>query len=634
MATAHEVLHKYWNYTSFKGPQEKIISAVLAHKNVMAILPTGGGKSMCYQIPALLQDGVCLVVSPLIALMNDQVNSLKEKGIKAIAITSILRQEEIITAFDNLKYGNFKFLYLSPEKLQSELIQQKIKSLNVNLIAIDETHCISEWGHDFRPAYLKIPIIKELHPNTPIIALTATATPRVQKDILKNLNIPNAQIFTQSLVRKNLALKAVNSDDIYYHIKNKVKSSILPSILYANSRKKVKEISDYLNKNNLKSSFYHGGLSNEEKQLSFSNWMEEKSLIMVATNAFGMGIDKDNVQNIIHIDLPNSLENYMQEAGRAGRNQKKAYSYIFATEHTIFNLKNRFSKGLVSVELTKRIYKDLNRYFQVSYGELSELFFEFNLANFCSHYGYSILQVYNAIKILEKEQIILIDENFNQTSTFKFTASPSEILKYSEKNNSELIKTILRSYGGIFEFNLKINETFLAKKIGSSLLSVKNELTKISHDGLATYSFKRNTSQIHFLVPREDDITINKVASNINKQNKIKSEKVNAVINYVRNKSVCRSRHLLAYFGQKNTKNCGICDVCSKANKKSRSYDHEQLSQNILTLLSSNDSLSSKEIISHFNLNSSDILSTLQLLLDSNKITITSQNKLEIISNE
>ena len=634
MATAHEVLHKYWNYTSFKGPQEIIINAVLAHKNVMAILPTGGGKSMCYQIPALLQDGVCLVVSPLIALMNDQVNSLKEKGIKAIAITSILRQEEIITAFDNLKYGNFKFLYLSPEKLQSELIQQKIKTLNVNLIAIDETHCISEWGHDFRPAYLKIPIIKELHPNTPIIALTATATPRVQKDILKNLNIPNAQIFTQSLVRENLALKLISSDDIYYHIKNIVKGSVLPSILYANSRKKVKEISDYLNKNNLKSSYYHGGLSNEEKQLSFSNWMEEKSLIMVATNAFGMGIDKDNVQNIIHIDLPNSLENYMQEAGRAGRNQKKAYSYIFATEHTIFNLKNRFSKGLVSVELTKRIYKDLNRYFQVSYGELSELFFEFNLADFCSHYGYGILQVYNAIKILEKDEILMLDENFNQQSTFKFTASPNEILEYSEKNNSELIKTILRSYGGIFEFNLKINETFLAKKIGSSLLSVINELTKISQDGLAMYSFKRNTSQIHFLVPREDDITINKIASNINTQNKIKSEKVNAVIKYVRNTSVCRSRYLLAYFGQKNTKNCEICDVCSKANIQTRSYDHEQLSQNILTLLSSKDSLSSKEIISHFNLNSSDVLSTLQLLLDSNKITITSQNKLEIISNE
>ena len=341
MATIHEVLHKYWNYTSFKGPQEEIISAVLSHKNVMALLPTGGGKSLCYQIPALIQDGVCLVVSPLIALMNDQVNSLKEKGIKAIAITSILRQEEVITAFDNLQYGNYKFLYLSPEKLQSELIQQKIKNLNINLIAIDEAHCISEWGHDFRPAYLKIPVIKELHPNTPIIGLTATATTRVLKDIIKNLNIPKTQLFKQSLVRKNLALNVINSDDYFYHIKKILNSSTLPSILYANSRKKVKEISDYLNKRNLKSTFYHGGLTNEEKQLSFSNWMQEKTLIMVATNAFGMGIDKENVQHIIHLDLPNSLENYMQEAGRAGRNENKAYSHIFVTDHTIFNLKNR-----------------------------------------------------------------------------------------------------------------------------------------------------------------------------------------------------------------------------------------------------------------------------------------------------
>lgn len=634
MATIHEVLHKYWNYTSFKGPQEEIINAVLAHKNLMAVLPTGGGKSLCYQIPALLQDGVCLVVSPLIALMNDQVNSLKEKGIKAIAITSILRQEEVITAFDNLQYGNFKFLYLSPEKLQSELIQQKIKTLNINLIAIDEAHCISEWGHDFRPAYLKIPVIKELHPNTPIIGLTATATSRVLKDIIKNLNIPKAQIFTQSLVRKNLALNVINSDDYFYHIKKILNSSTLPSILYANSRKKVKEISDYLNKNNLKSTFYHGGLTNEEKQLSFSNWMHEKTLIMVATNAFGMGIDKENVQHIIHLDLPNSLENYMQEAGRAGRNENKAYSHIFVTDHTIFNLKNRFSKGLVTVELTKKIYKDLNQYFQVAYGELSEHFFEFNLVDFCSHYSHSILQTFNTLKALEKNQILHVDDNFNKQSTLKFTVSPNEILQYSEKNNSDLIKTILRSYGGIFDFKVKINESSLAKKIDSTLLSVKNELIKISEDGLALYSFKKNTNQIHFLVPREDNITINKVASDIDKQNKIKSEKINAVIGYVSNKSICRSRHLLSYFGELNTKYCGICDICLKANKKSKHLDHKQLSLDILALLSSKNSLSSKEIISHFNLDSSDILATLQLLLDSNKINITSQNKLIIISNE
>jgi len=634
MATPYDVLHKYWNYSSFKGPQEEIIRTVLAHKHVMAVLPTGGGKSICYQVPALLQDGVCLVISPLIALMNDQVNALKEKGIKAIAITSILRQEEIITAFDNLQYGNFKFLYLSPEKLQSEFIQQKIKTLKINLIAIDEAHCISEWGHDFRPAYLKIPIIKELHPDTPIIGLTATATSRVLKDIIKNLNISNAQVFKQSLVRKNLALKVINSDDYFYHIKKILNSSILPSILYANSRKKVKEMSDYLNRNNFKSTFYHGGLSHEEKQLSFTNWMEEKSPIIVATNAFGMGIDKDNVHHIIHLDLPNSLENYMQEAGRAGRNENKAYSYIFATEHTIFNLKNRFSKGLVSVGLAKKIYQDLNRYFQVAYGELSEHFFEFNLADFCSHYGYKIIQAYNAIKVLEKEQVLHIDENLSQQSTFKFTALPNEILQYSEKNNSDLIKTILRSYGGIFEFNVKINETVLAKKIGTSFLSIKNELTKISEDGLAMYNFKNNASQIHFLVPREDDITINKIASNINKQNNIKSEKIKAVIDYVSNKSVCRSRYLLSYFGEENTKNCGICDVCIKDTKKSKSYDHEELSQKILRLLTSNNSLSSKEIISHFNLDSSVILATLKLLLDTNKITITSQNKLEIMSNE
>jgi len=629
-----DVLRKYWNYNSFKGPQEKIINAVLNQKNTIAVLPTGGGKSLCYQIPALLQDGVCLVISPLIALMNDQVNTLKTKGIKAIAITSILKQEDIITAFDNLQYGNYKFLYLSPEKLQSEFIQEKIKSLRINLIAIDEVHCISEWGHDFRPSYLKIPAIKEIHPDTPIIGLTATATPRVLKDIIKNLELPDAQIYRQSLFRKNLALKIIESDNYFYHIKQLIETSKFPSIIFASSRKKVKEVSEYLNKNKLKSNYYHGGLSNEEKQVSFSNWMEEKVLIMVATNAFGMGIDKDNVQHIIHMDLPSSLENYMQEAGRAGRNENKAYSHIFVTDHTILNLKNSFSKGLVSVALAKKIYKDLNRYFQIAYGELPDLFFEINLTEFCSHYGYNILQTYNALKIFEKERILDIDENFNKPSTLKFTALPHEILHYSENSNSDLIKTILRSYGGIFDNNVKINETVLAKKIGSSLLSIKNELNQIAKDGLAIYNFRKNISQIRFLVPREDDFAIHNIAANIKQRNNIKSEKINAVIAYANNNAICRSRYLLDYFGEENTTNCGICDICESKVKKSSSYNKEELLLNILNLLKIEKSLSTEEIITHFKMDSSIIIPSLQVLLDTNKIAITSQNKLEIFKNE
>ena len=634
MDSATDILHKLWNFNSFRGPQEQIINTVLNNKNTIAVLPTGGGKSLCYQIPALIKEGVCLVISPLIALMNDQVNSLREKGIKAVAITSALSQEDIINAFDNLLYGNYKFLYLSPEKLQSEIIQEKLKNLNINLIAIDEAHCISEWGHDFRPAYLKIPIIKEIHPDTPLIGLTATATSRVLNDIKNSLNIPDAKIFKQSLVRENLALKVINSDDYLYHIEQILNRTSLPSIIYTSSRKKTKEVSDYLNNKNFKSTFYHGGLSNLNKQLSFTNWMQEKAPVMVATNAFGMGIDKDNVQNIIHLDLPNSLENYMQEAGRAGRNENRAYSYIFATPHTIEKLKNQYFKGLVSVELAKKIYKDLNQYFQIGYGELSEHKYNFVLADFCSRYGYRLMQAYNTIKLFDREQILFIDDNFNKQSTFKFTASPNEILLYSERNRSQLIKTILRSYGGVFEFNVNINETVLAKKINASLLSIKNELTEIMEDGLAQYNYRKNTSQIQFLVPREDSITIHKIAAHINQQNKRKFEKINAVINYVKNETNCRSRFLLSYFDEKNTKNCGICDICISINKKAESHIQDDLLKNILNLLSSQKALTSKEIISHFEVDSSIILSSLQLLLDSNKITITSQNKLELVIND
>jgi ATP-dependent DNA helicase RecQ len=625
MATALEVLQKYWNHTSFKKPQEEIIDLVLDTNNIIALLPTGGGKSICYQVPGMIKEGVCLVISPLIALMNDQVSSLKEIGIKAIAITSALQQNEIIDAFDNLLFGDYKFLYLSPEKLQSKFIQEKIKQLNINLIAIDEVHCISEWGHDFRPAYLKIPVIYELHPNIPVIGLTATATSNVLKDIIKQLNIPDAKIIKQSLARKNLALNVIRSEDFYYHIKKILNNTALPSILYASSRKKVKSVSNYLNKNNFKSTFYHGGLSTEEKQLSFSNWMQEKTPIMVATNAFGMGIDKKNVQNIIHLDLPNSLENYMQEAGRAGRDENKAFSHIFASEHNISNLKRQFSKGKVSIEFSKNIYKTLNQYFQVANGELPKQHFEFHLTTFCSHYSLNVLQTYNTLKLLEKEQVLLFDENFNKQSTLKFTVSPDKILQYSEKNNSGMIKILLRSYGGLFESKIQINEVMIAKKSMHSFIAVKNELTKLSDDGFADYNFKNNNSKIQFLVPREDDITIRKIATNISHLNSMKSDKINAIISYVNNDTICRSSYLLSYFGEKNIKICGICDICLN----STFNDHEQLSKEILSLFSSKQPLSTKEVIAHFNIDNPTILTTIQLLLDTNKITITSQNKLE-----
>ena len=629
-----EVLQKYWHHDSFIEPQDKIISSVIAKKNTVVILPTGGGKSICYQIPALLNEGVCLVISPLIALMTDQINNLKNKGIKALSVTSALSQDEIITAFDNLQFGNYKFLYLSPEKLQSTFIQQKIKQLQINLIAIDEAHCISEWGHDFRPAYLKIPIVKELTDNAPIIALTATATTKVLEDIVHNLEIDGATIIKKSLSRKNLSLRIIHSEDIYYHMKNILQKSAKPAILYANSRKKVRTVSNYLNKHNFKSTYYHGGLSAEEKKASFDSWMEEKTPVMVATNAFGMGIDKSNVACIIHLDLPFSLENYMQEAGRAGRDGELAFSYIFANENAISDLKKRFSKGLVSIEFAKTIYSNVNSYLNISYGELPETSFDFDLNDFCMHNKTQLLPTYNALKLFERENILLFDENLHKRSSLKFTASPEVVLQYSERNNTLLIKTILRSYGGIFEQAVTINELALATKINRTADEIKNMLIAISKDGLVHYNYQKNIARLHFLIPREDDFTINKISSNITKQNKIRAEKINAVIQYAKNNSVCRSRYLLNYFDEKLIANCGICDVCNQSDDKKTRIDERELSFKILELFLDREQLSTKEIIHELNLDAAIVLRVLQLLLDTNKINITSQNKLEKVKNE
>ena len=627
MDTAKSILKKYWEYSDFRASQEDIINSIITGKNTVAILPTGGGKSICYQVPSLLKKGVCLVVSPLIALMNDQVSNLKEKGIKSVAITSNLNQEKAIQAFDNLQFGNYKFLYLSPEKLQSEFIQQKLKQLDINLIAIDEAHSISEWGHDFRPAYLKIPILKELGIKAPILALTATATNRVLKDMMQNLQILDAVVFKKSLVRKNLSLIISRHEDVYFELKKQLNAIKNTAIIYVNSRRRVQEISNYLNKNNFKSSYYHAGLSNEEKQRSFINWMEEKTPIIVATNAFGMGIDKDNVELIIHIDIPFSLENYMQEAGRAGRDGNKASSIIFANNHTINNLKKQFEKGVVTVNFTKEIYKNLNQYFYISYGEKPEQLFEFDLATFCNTYKTNILKTYNTLKLLEREQILLFSEGFNKQSALKFTMPPDKVLDYAERTNNELIKIILRTHGGIFDHFIKINESLLAQKLSTEPPKVKSLLIKLEKDGLLSYKNNKNTSQLQFLVPREDDRTINSIAKDIKQYNSVKLEKVDSIINYAANNSVCRSKLLLDYFDEKLTQNCGICDICLSSNNSLGTLSG--LSNQILDLLEKNKQLSSKEIASQLNIPSSTLLKTLQNLLNTDKINLNSQNKLE-----
>ncbi|MDJ0646447.1 MAG: RecQ family ATP-dependent DNA helicase [Flavobacteriaceae bacterium] len=626
-----EVLKHYWNYDTFREPQADIIDALLKQENVFALLPTGAGKSICFQVPAMLLEGVCVVISPLIALMQDQVDNLKKKGIKAAVLSATLKQNEVVDLFDNLAFGGYKFLYLSPERLQSEFIQQKLKQLTISIIAIDEAHCISEWGHDFRPSYRKVNVITNMHPQAKVIALTASATTKVTDDILKSLQLNAVVRFKSSLVRPEIHYSVKKTNAVRQGIKNILSTNGQPAIVYMSSRKATKSISEYLNKNHIKSSFYHGGLSPIEKQKSYKDWLSETTPVMVATNAFGMGIDKNNVTKIIHANLPLSIENYMQESGRAGRNGNKSIACLLYNDASIAEFKSHFKKALVSLDFLKEIYDKLNQFFQIALGEKPVEPLAFDLARFCTTYNVSYLKTFNAISILEKEGIIELTENLNRKSTLKFISNKQQIFKYSEQHAQldKLIKIVLRTYGGLFEHDVKIDEFILSRKANLVRENVVQLLARLHNDKILDYKPVLSDQSISFLVPREDSYTINRIADSVKQRQKIKQEKQEGVLNYIANTDLCRTRQLLSYFGEKEVKDCGCCDVCISRSAPATSVDFNSISERILKLLASNP-LSSRELIKMLKQDQNAVLSTLQLLLDKNKISITSQNKFQL----
>lgn len=629
MISPLEILQKYWGYSSFRNPQDKIIDSVLANNNTIALLPTGGGKSICFQIPALAKEGICLVISPLIALMKDQVKNLNDKEIKALTLPSGASQDDLITLFDNLKFGNYKFLYLSPERLQSKFIQQKIKELNVNLIAIDEAHCISEWGHDFRPSYRNIKILKELQPKTKFITLTATATQKVIDDIATSLELDDVKVFKKSFYRDNLAYQIFTIEDKLFKLKQIFTKIKTPAIVYVNSRNKTREISNYLNVNGFKSSFYHGGLKTDEKEESFTNWMDEKTPIMVATNAFGMGIDKSNVGIVIHLDLPNSIENYIQEAGRGGRNGKKSFSVVLQNATDIQLFKERSLAATPTLVEIKEIHKKLYQHFQIAKGELIETPFELSISEFSKKYNFSIPKVNSSLKILINNGIISLENNFDKKSSIQFLYNSQQILKYinSQKELGNFIKILLRNYGGVFEQLTKIDEFRLAKKASTTSSQVIQFLDKMVSDGVIEYNKHHKNATLYFLVPREDDRTINSISKQITSylhQKKVKSEQL---VQFIQNDTICRSQQILHYFNEPKTKDCGMCDVClRKKNSKPTNIQSD-----LIALLKSEKELSSKEISLKINAPDQDILVNLRQLLSEEKIAINSYNKYYLI---
>jgi len=628
LKTPLQILSEYWGFTSFKPLQEEIITSVLNGKDTVALLPTGGGKSLCFQIPALQQEGICIVISPLVALMTDQVKNLKDRGIKAISISGGISFDELSTLLDNATYGNYKFLYLSPERLQQEMVQNAIKQMNVNLIAVDEAHCISQWGNDFRPSYKNITILRELHPLSPIIGLTATATPEVLEDTVNELELELPNIFKNSFIRENLCYQVFKEDDKLYRIEQFLKNNTGAAIIYVRSRKSAIETSNHLNTLGISSNFYHGGISAKNKIKNLEEWLNGKTPTMVATNAFGMGIDHPNVRYVIHIQLPESLESYFQEAGRAGRNGDFAQAIILYSEYDKTLIKKQFIDSLAGPKDLKDLYRKLNNYFQISYGEGEFAEYSFSFTDFCKTYNLNTLLAYNGLNALDRLAILQLSKEFGRKSILRFLVSTEVLLSYFSKNmNASIVgKTILRLYGGVFEVPTQVNLELIASKTGQDVSEIISILQKMERDQLIELSLKITDASITFLVPREDDKTINVVAKEVETLNNKKKAQVKAVLTYVENDLVCKSVQLVQYFGETTAESCGICSVCAAKQSILGKKEMRLIAEKILISLEESQ-MTSRELSESFTFAEYKILQVLQVLIDAEKIKINTKNQ-------
>jgi ATP-dependent DNA helicase RecQ len=626
MAEALAILQKYWKHDKFRSPQDEIINSVLDGKDTFGLMPTGGGKSICFQVPAMMKDGICLVISPLVALMKDQVQRLQNIDIKAIALTGGIQSDEMITLLDNCEFGNYKFLYLSPERLQSDWILERIKNLPINLIAIDEAHCVSQWGHDFRPAYLKISHLKTHFPKVPFLALTASATKKVLDDVILQLGLENPAIFTKSFSRKNIAYMVFEVEDKLYRMEQILKKNPQPSIIYVRNRKSCSDTASQLQALGFKATFYHGGLSVKEKEKNMSLWMNEEVQIIVATNAFGMGIDKSNVKTVIHIHLPESIESYYQEAGRAGRDDQKAFAIILTSPSDKIQAQSQFINVLPDKMILTQIYLKLCTYFRIAYGEGINEQFSFNLNHFCQKYGFPTLKTFNAIQFLDRQGILSMSQEYTEKITMQFIIESKEVIRYMSLNSNEepVILSLLRTYPGIYESQTPINLSLIAKKSNCDENQILSIFEKLKGLEIIDYHKKNNDATIIFNEVREDERTINRVSKYLENQNKQKVAQFESVLHYINEKKVCKSKLILEYFGEKTETDCGICSYC--ISKKSKTKNTPSISEKIIALLNTQE-LNSREIQKLTKISEDDIIFALQTLLENNKIAIKPNNK-------
>lgn len=587
-----EILKEYWGYDNFRGIQEDIIQSIGSGRDTLGLMPTGGGKSITFQVPAMAKEGLCIVITPLIALMKDQVRNLRDRGIKAIAIYSGMTREEIIIALENCIFGNYKFLYISPERLDTEIFRIKLRSMNVSMITVDESHCISQWGYDFRPAYLKISEIRTLLPDVSVLALTATATPEVVKDIQQRLAFKEENVFRMSFERKNLAYivrKTENKTEELLHILKHVSGS---AIVYAHNRKRTKEYSQILNENGITATFYHAGLSNETKDLRQKSWVSGETRVMVATNAFGMGIDKPDVRLVVHIDIPDSPEAYFQEAGRGGRDGKKAYAVLLYAKSDKTTLKKRISDTFPEKDYIRTVYEHLNYYYQMAMGDGYGCTREFNIDEFCRNFKHFPIQVDSALKILMRAGYLEYTDEQDNNSRLMFTLTKEELYRIHETSpeTEKLINVILRSYTGVFTEYAYINEETLSLRTGMTRQQVYDTLISLTRRRILHYIPGKKTPYIIYTRERQeaDRLIFTKEVYEDRKDSFIK--RIKAMTEYAESDDKCRSRMLLLYFGEKNEHNCGQCDVCLAAHSSGiKQGVFDEISRQIENILKEKD---------------------------------------------
>mgnify|MGYP005863552093 FL=1 len=624
MDVYHKILEKYWGYPAFRPLQEDIIHSVCAGKDTLGLMPTGGGKSITFQVPALAMEGICIVVTPLIALMKDQVENLRRVGIKATAIYSGMSRQEIITQLENCIFGGYKFLYVSPERLSTDIFRVKMEAMQVCLLVIDESHCISQWGYDFRPAYLKIAEIRKLLPGIPILALTATATPEVVKDIQARLHFREENVFRMSFERKNLAYivrKTENKTGELLHILRRMPGS---AIIYVRNRRRTKEITELLNNEHITADFYHAGLDDATKDIRQHRWQSGESRVMVATNAFGMGIDKPDVRIVIHMDLPDSIEAYFQEAGRAGRDGQKAYAVILYAKSDKTTLHKRIPDTFPEKEYIRDVYEHLQYYYQMAMGDGLDCVREFNIEDFCRKFKYFPVPVDSALRILTQAGYLEYTAEQDSTSRILFTIRRDELYRLREmgEDMDRLIQAVLRSYTGVFTDYTYINEDSLAIRTGLTRRQIYEMLVHLAKLRIVSYIPHKKTPYIIYTRERVEAQRIH-ISPEVYEHRKARYEtRINAMLDYVTNNTVCRSRMLLDYFGERNEHNCGQCDTCISLRSKSKvseQPDRETLCAKVCGILS-RESLTPAGLLKQLPMDKELLTEILHRLSDEGKI--------------